>query len=189
MLKKILLGLAVVIVVFVIVVATRPTDFRVVRSATIPAAPDAVFPHINDLKKWQEWSPWAKIDPNCKVAFEGPVAGAGAKFSWDGNNDVGVGSMTITESKSPELVRIKLAFLKPMEGDSDVVFTLKPEAGGTLVTWQMDSKNGFMAKAFSLFVDCEKMCGDQFEQGFKNLKEVLAKPAPAAPPAKVTTAN
>lgn len=186
MLKKILLGLAVVIVVFVIVVATRPTDFRVVRSASIPAAPDAVFPHINDLKKWQEWSPWAKLDPNAKNTFEGPTAGTGAKFSWDGNNDVGVGSMTITESKSPESVRIKLAFLKPMEGDSDVMFTLKPEAGGTLVTWQMDSKNGFMAKAFGLFVDCEKMCGDQFEQGFKNLKAVLAAP-PA--PAKVTQAG
>lgn len=188
MLKKILLGLVAVVVavvvVVVIVVATRPTDFRVVRSVSIPAAPDAVFPHINDLKKWQEWSPWAKLDPNCKNSFEGPVAGVGAKFSWAGNNDVGVGSMTVTESKSPESVRIKLAFLKPMEGDSDVVFTLKPEGTGTLVTWQMDSKNGFAAKAFGLFVDCEKMCGDQFEQGFKNLKEVIAKPAPAAPPAK-----
>lgn len=131
MLKKILLGLAVVVVVFVIVVATRPTDFRVVRSTTIAAAPDAVFPHLNDLKKWQEWSPWAKLDPKCKNTFEGPVAGPGAKFSWAGNNDVGVGSMTITESKSPESVRIKLAFLKPMEGDSDVVFTLKPEGSGT----------------------------------------------------------
>lgn len=189
MLKKILLGLAAVIVVFVIVVATRPTDFRVVRSTTVPAAPDAVFPYINDLKKWQEWSPWAKLDPNAKNTFEGLTAGVGAKFSWEGNNDVGVGSMTITESKSPELVRIKLSFLKPMEGDSDVVFTLKPEAGGTQVTWAMDSKNGFAAKAFGLFVDCEKMCGDQFEQGFKNLKEVIAKPSAAAPPAKPTPTN
>lgn len=131
MLKKIALVFAGIIAAFCVLVATRPTDFRVVRSTTVPAAPDAVFPHINDLKKWQEWSPWAKIDPNCKVAFEGPVAGVGAKFSWAGNNDVGVGSMTITESKSPESVRIKLAFLKPMEGDSDVVFTLKPEGSGT----------------------------------------------------------
>jgi hypothetical protein len=74
-----------------------------------------------------------------------------------------------------------------MEGDSDVVFTFKPEAAGTRVTWQMDSTNNFMGKAFGLFVDCEKMCGDQFEQGFKNLKEVVAKGA--ALPAKVTQAN
>jgi hypothetical protein len=188
MFKKVLLGLIVVVAAFCALVATRPTDFRVSRSATMPVAPDVVFSHINDLKKWQEWSPWAKLDPNCKTAFEGPVAGVGAKFAWDGNNDVGVGSMTITESKPPELVRIKLAFLKPMEGVSDVTFTLKPAASGTQVTWQMDSKNGFMAKAFSLFVDCEKMCGDQFEQGFKNLKEVIAKVPPVAP-AKVTQSN
>ncbi len=185
MLKKILLGLAVVIVAFVVLVATRPSDFRVARSASIPATPDVVFPHVNDLKKWQEWSPWAKMDPNCKVVFEGPVAGVGAKFSWAGNNDVGAGSMTITESRPNEVIRFKLAFLKPMEGTCDTEFTFKPEGGATLVTWTMTGKSSFPAKAISLFMDCDKMVGGQFEQGFKNLKAVIT----AAPPAKVTQAN
>ena len=178
MLKKILLGLALVIVVFVIVVATRPPEFRVSRAASIPAAPGAVFPHVNDLKKWQEWSPWAKLDPNCKTAFEGPIAGIGAKFSWAGNNNVGEGSMTIIESRAPESVRFKLVWLKPMEGESEAVFTFKPEGGATHVTWTMTGKNGFVGKAVSLFMDCDKMVGGQFEQGLANLKTVVATTKP-----------
>lgn len=174
MLKKILIGLAVVVVAFVIVVATRPADFRVTRSTTIPAAPAVVFPYVSDLQKFQTWSPWAKIDPNCKTTFEGPVAGPGAKFSWSGNNEVGEGSMTLIESKPAGQVRYKLAFVKPMEGDCDTDFTLTPDGTGTKVTWTMTGKNNFIAKAVGLFMDCDKMCGDQFEQGFANLKGVVA---------------
>lgn len=173
MLKKILIGLAVVIVAFVIVVATRPSDFRVSRSTTIAAPAAAVFPFVNDLQKFQTWSPWAKLDPECKTTFAGPVAGQGAKFTWAGNNEVGEGSMTITESKPGELVRFKLVFLKPMEGECDTEFTFKPGGEGTDVTWTMTGKNNFIGKAMGLFMDCEKMCGDQFEQGFKNLKAAV----------------
>ena len=173
MLKKILIGLAILIVAFVIVVATRPSDFSVTRSTVIPSSPSLVFPYVNDLQKFQTWSPWAKIDPNCKTTFEGPVAGPGAKFSWAGNSEVGEGNMTITESKPTDFVRMKLHFVKPMEGDCDTEFTLKPDGEGTHITWTMTGKNNFIGKAIGLFMNCEKMCGDQFEQGFANLKGVV----------------
>jgi hypothetical protein len=34
-----------------------------------------------------------------------------------------------------------------------------------------------MAKAFSMFVDCDKMVGGEFEKGFENLKGVVGQPA------------
>ena len=40
---------------------------------------------MNDFHKWDAWSPWAKLDPNAKTAFEGPSAGEGAVFAWAGN--------------------------------------------------------------------------------------------------------
>jgi uncharacterized protein YndB with AHSA1/START domain len=181
MIKKILLGLAAVIVILVIVIALQPSDFRYTRSATIPAAPDAVFPHVNDLHKWQAWSPWAKLDPNAKNTFEGPAAGAGAKFAWVGNSDIGAGSMTITESKPNELIRFKLDFQEPFEGQCDTEFTFQPDGTGTRVTWTMAGKNNFICKAMSLVMDCDKMCGDQFEQGFANLKAAVAAQPPPAP--------
>src|SRR5258705_435901 len=89
MLIKILIGLAVLIVVFIIVVATRPADFRVTRTATISAPTAVVFGQVNDLHKWEAWNPWGKLDPACKMTCEGPAAGAGAGYTWAGNNKVG----------------------------------------------------------------------------------------------------
>jgi hypothetical protein len=79
-------------------------------------APPAVpFAQVNDFHNWQEWSPWAKLDPNAKNSFEGPTSGEGAAFRWAGNAEVGEGVMTITEAREPGLVRLKLEFKKPME--------------------------------------------------------------------------
>ena len=123
MLKKILIGVAVLIVVFVVVVNLQPSDFRVTRSTTVAAPAAVVFAQVNDLHKWEVWSPWVKIDPNSKTTYEGPAQGEGAVFKWSGNDQVGVGLMTITESRPDELVRFKLEFLKPFQGTSTAEFT------------------------------------------------------------------
>jgi hypothetical protein len=86
MLTTILIGLAVVVVVFIIVVATRPADFRVTRTTGITAPATVVFAQVNDLHKWEAWNPWGKLDPACKMTYEGPPAGTGAGYTWAGNN-------------------------------------------------------------------------------------------------------
>ena len=170
MLTPILIGLAVVVVVFVIVIATRPDDFRVTRSATIGSPPAAVFEQVNDFHMWDDWSPWAQLDPTCKNSFDGAPAGKGAKFTWDGNNKVGAGRMTIKESQPPEMIRIHLEFLRPFKATNTTEFTFKPIGSGTEVTWSMFGKNNFMSKAFSLFVNCDTMVGKDFERGLASLK-------------------
>ena len=177
MLRKILIAVAVLIVVFVIVVAMQPAEFRVSRSATFAATPAAVFAQVNDLHKWDAWSPWAKLDPNAKNSFEGPAAGVGAAMTWSGNNEVGEGRMTITESRPDELVRFRLDFMKPMSGTSTAEFTFKPDGGTTVVTWTMSGTNGFIGKAVGLFMNCDKMLGDYFEKGLASMKAIAeAKP-------------
>ena len=177
MIKKILIVLVGIVAALAVVVALQPADFRVTRSATISAPPAVVFAQVNDLHKFQDWSPWAKLDPAAKSDFQGPPAGTGAAFSWAGNMEVGEGTMTITESRPAELVRFKLDFKKPMAGTSTAEFTFKPEGGATLVTWSMEGKNGFAGKAVSLVMDCDKMVGGQFEKGLADLKKI----AEAAP--------
>ena len=130
MLKKILIGLAVLVALFVVVVAMQPSEFHVERTATIAAPPADVFAQVNDLHKWDAWSPWAKLDPNAKIAFEGPEAGQGAAMSWAGNDKVGEGKMTMVESRPSEAVKLKVDFVKPFEGTSNSDFALKPEGDG-----------------------------------------------------------
>jgi hypothetical protein len=177
MLKKILIGIAALIAIFLIVVALQPSDYRVTRSATMAAAPGTVFDQVNDLQKWRAWSPWEKIDPDMERTYDGPSAGEGAKYAWAGNSDVGEGNMTITESRPSDLIRVKLEFLKPMSSTADTEFTFKPDGDQTAVTWTMSGKNNFLAKAFCLFMNMDKMIGGQFEDGLANLKSVVERPS------------
>ena len=172
MLKTILIVVPVILIAFGIVVAMQPADFRITRTATISAPPADVFAQVNDFSKWQNWSPWAKLDPAAKSTFEGPAAGTGARFRWAGNNQVGEGRMTITESHPSDLVRIELEFLKPFKATNTAEFTFKPEGNQTVVSWSMFGKNNFMGKAMGLIMDCDKMLGGQFEQGLANMKSV-----------------
>jgi hypothetical protein len=177
MLKKILLAagaiVAVAVIGFVILVAMQPAEFRVVRTGKVSAPPAAVFAQVNDFHNWQAWSPWARLDPAAENSFEGPSAGTGAIFRWAGNDDVGKGSMTITESRPSDLIRIKLEFLEPFEDTCTAEFTFRPEGDETVVTWSMYGENDFVAKAICLFVDMDEMVGGQFEQGLANMKSVV----------------
>src|SRR5258707_1228630 len=82
-------------------------------AASIAAPSEKIFPHVNDLHQWQAWSPWAKLDPAALTSFSGADAGTGAAMAWDGNNKVGAGKMTITESRAAECIRLRLDFRKP----------------------------------------------------------------------------
>jgi len=171
---KILIALVLIAVIFAIVVAMQPAEFRITRSASIPASPAAVFAQVNDLHLWTAWSPWEKMDPALKRTYEGAAAGTGASYGWSGNNQVGEGRMTITESRPNDLIRMKLEFLKPFKATNTTEFTFKPEGNQTVVTWSMSGRNNFMCKAVGLFMNCDKMVGGQFEQGLANLKKIAA---------------
>jgi hypothetical protein len=179
MLIYILLGIAAVIALLVIFIASRPSEFRTTRSARMAAPPSAAFNQVNNLRNWEAWSPWAKLDPNCKETFEGPSAGKGSSLHWAGNKLVGEGRMEIIESRPSELVRLRLDFLKPFKATNTAEFTFKPEGGQTNVTWSMFGRNNFMFKAMGLFMNCDKMVGGQFEQGLASMKRVVEQ-SPAA---------
>lgn len=175
MLKKILIALVAIVGVFCVVAAMQPADFRVERSATLSAPADTVFAQVNNLHKWEAWSPWAKLDPNAKNTFEGPAAGVGAVMHWEGNREVGVGSMTITESRAGERIAMKLEFLKPFAATHTGEFTFKPEGNGIVVTWSMSGTKNFMGKAMGLVFSCDKMVGGKFEEGLANMKALVEK--------------
>lgn len=172
MLKAILALIVVAIIGFAIAASMQPDEFSVSRNATFNTTPDKIYPHINNLQAWNAWSPWAKLDPNAKTTFEGPAEGVGAKMLWDGNHEVGKGAMTIIESQPNERVKFQLDFEKPMAGTSYAEFTLKPQGTTTEVTWSMEGKNNFIAKAMSLVMDCEAMISEQFDKGLASLKGI-----------------
>lgn len=170
----VLLALMFIAILIIVVIAGQPCEFRVSRTAIIPAPPSTVFAQVNDLRAWQAWSPWAKLDPNAKNAFEGPASDTGASMTWSGNKKIGEGRMTITESRPVEFIRFKLDFLRPFKATNTAEFRFAPDAGATAVTWTMLGRNNLGSKIFTLFMNCEDMVGNDFERGLNNLKSVVA---------------
>jgi hypothetical protein len=169
---KILGALAMAVLLFMIVVATRPSAYQVVRSTSINSTPSIPFEEVNNFHNWEAWSPWVKIDPNLQQNYEGPTNGVGAIYTWAGNNKVGAGRMTITDTRTNEFIKIKLEFLKPFPSAADTEFSFKPDNTNTTVSWKMSGNHTFISKAMSLFIGMDQMIGPSFDQGLKHLKSI-----------------
>ena len=165
-----LAGLASLIVIVVLIAAMRPSDFRIFRSETIRAGAGALFPYIDNLRKFQEWSPYKDRDPAAKNDFDGPEAGPGAEFRWNGNSQVGQGIMKITQHTRDVNVTVDLQFIKPFPGHNTVVFSLAPNGEQTTVSWTMTGRFALMPKIVGLFINMDRMIGNDFAHGLARLK-------------------
>ncbi len=168
---KIVLALLIAAVGIVAALAARmPDQYMYTRERVIAAKPATLFAQINDLNNFNTWSPWARLDPNAKITFDGAPAGPGAAMHWDGNAKIGKGSMTIEDAVRNKSVTYDLVFEKPMAGTSVSQITLEPmDARNTKVTWSMSGTSKFHEKMIAVVMNCEKMMGEQFDAGLVNL--------------------
>jgi uncharacterized protein YndB with AHSA1/START domain len=174
MLKTILTLIVIVVVIVLIVASTKPATFRVERTSLIAAPPERVHALIDDMHAFNSWNPWLKRDPALKGVYSGPTHGKGAGYAWE-SDKVGTGSMEIVDSTPAASVRLKLDFLKPIEGHNFADFTLVPEAGSaaavnTRVTWAMYGPANFMSKVMQVFISMDRMVGKDFEEGLASMK-------------------
>ena len=170
MFKTVLIVVVVLIAAILVYAATMPDDFRVQRTTSIKASPEKIFALINDLHRWDSWSPWEKMDPAMQRTFSGATAGKGAVYAWQGNSKVGEGRMEIADASPPSRVMIKLDFIKPIEGHNTAEFTLDPKDDSTNVTWSMYGPSAYIAKVIGVFASMDKMIGKDFETGLANMK-------------------
>jgi len=175
MLKKIAVVVVVLIAAVLAYAATKPDTFHVQRSTSIQAPAEKIFPLIDDFRQQASWSPWEKMDPAMKKSLSGAPNGKGAAYEWDGNSQVGKGRIEITDSTPTSKVAMKLDMFTPFEAHNNVEFTLDATGGSTRVTWAMYGPQPFIAKVMSVFMDCDKMVGQNFEAGLANLKAIAEK--------------
>jgi len=175
MLKKISMGLILVIVVVLGLALTQPDSFKVQRSVSIKAPPEKIMGYLDDFHQWPSWSPWEKLDPNLKRTFEGAARGKGAVYAWSGNDQVGQGRMEIVGDEAPTRLDIKLDFIKPFASSNRAEFTLQPQGEVTLVTWTMSGPSQFVTKLMGVFYSMDKMIGKDFDKGLAQLKQLAEK--------------
>ena len=175
MIKIVLAVIALLIAGVLIFAATKPDVFRVERSTVIQAPAEKVFVLINDFRKWEAWSPWEKKDPSMKRTFGASTVGKGASYAWEGNKDVGQGSMEIFEAIAPTRIRLKLDFVQPFEAHNVVTFTLTPRGNATEISWAMEGPVPYFAKIIHVFMNMDAMVGKDFEAGLASLKTLAEK--------------
>jgi Polyketide cyclase / dehydrase and lipid transport len=152
--------------------ATRPSTFRIERATTIEVAPEVVFRNINDLRRWEAWSPWDKIDPDMQRHYSGTASGAGAVYGWNGNKKVGSGRLEIIKSMPFTGLRIKLDFTAPFVAHNIIEFTLTKDGDSTHVSWAMSGPQPFASKLMGLVLNIDRMVGNDFAKGLAQLKRV-----------------
>jgi uncharacterized protein YndB with AHSA1/START domain len=169
MIETILVIVVVAIAGMLGLAAMQPSAFRVERSTVVQAAPEKVFPLINDLHAFNSWNPYLKMDPETKGTYSGAPQGKGAAYAWE-SKKVGVGRMEITDTATPSKVMMRLDFFKPFAGTNVAEFTVDGRGGATNVTWAMSGQKSFVPKLMGLFFSMDNMIGKSFEDGLAELK-------------------
>lgn len=170
-LKGLLIFIVVVAVILVAVTFFLPSKVTMERSTVIDASPEMIFDQVNNLKNWDNWSPWHQLDPDMTVEYssENP-AGVGEWYSWSGNDQVGSGKLTILESNPHSNIRSEMLF-QNSEDPAFANMTFEETEEGTKVTWFFDAEMSGIGKWFGLMMD--SFLGPQYEQGLNNLDSVV----------------
>lgn len=173
MLKKVLIGLAVLVGALLLIGFALPGTYQVERSIDIKAPADQVYARIVDPKAWAAWAVWNRRDPNMKIAYSGAPSGAGAKWAWESKTE-GTGNMEFVRADPSKALEYKLYF-PDFDSTSTGALTLAPSGGGTRVTWTNAGRMGMkpIGGYFALCMD--RMIGPDFEAGLANLKTLAEK--------------
>jgi hypothetical protein len=167
-LKTVLLALLALVALFLVVALFLPSRYEIQRSIHIQARPDAIYPWVNNLKRWPEWTPWKnEKDPTLRYTYDGPEEGAGASCRWTGDKS-GKGVMTITESNPGNGAKYEI-YHGRQRSSGEILF--EPEGAGTRVIWTDAGQLGAnpLNRYFGLVID--RMIAPDFEAGLARLKQ------------------
>ncbi|NDV89992.1 polyketide cyclase [Alteromonas sp. 345S023] len=170
-LKKLLAGIGVLIALVIIAGFFLPKEFSVERTVVIDAHPKDIYPHIVDLKAWQQWGVWFTRDPDMVISYQGPDRAIGMRSQWQSVSE-GSGEMEITQLDHNKQVVYRLYFPEFDMGSTGTL-TLTPDQNGTVVSWKDEGGvgNNPIDRYFVLFMD--DLIGPDFELGLENLKTVV----------------
>ncbi len=173
-LKTILIGIIGLGILVGIVGLFIPNVVRVEREILINASPERVFSQVNSLEQFNQWSPWADLDPDTQYTYSDPGAGVGAVMTWDSDNgNVGTGRMEIQESRDNEWVKSRLEFGWGSPAEASFELSLVDGdtggTGGTRVVWGFYTYlESTIEKYFGLKLD--NWIEQAYDKGLQRLK-------------------
>ena len=173
MLKKVMISLTILILLILGIASTKESKFQYERSGIIHASKEKIFPYLSQFKLGSLWSPYEKVDLKMSKKYSEKDGIVGSTMEFSGNSDVGTGKLEILKLIPNEFVEIKLTMTKPFNAENIIQYKLTTAPEGTIFNWSMSGDGGFLGKVITIFINCEKMVGDQFNSGITNLKQII----------------
>ena len=173
--KRILLGIAGVIVLLLVIGLFIKRDYTVSREITINEPVETVFNYVVLLKNQDHYSKWAIMDPNMKKEYKGTDGTVGFVSGWDSQNkDLGKGEQEITKIEPDKRIDYELRFYRPFEAVEQAYMTTEPIGqDSTHVVWGFDGHLNYPVNLMLLFVNFDKILGADLQGGLKRLKHQL----------------
>jgi len=138
-LKRILIAVVSVLLLVLSIGYILPGAWQVERSVVIRAPAASIFPHLNSLKQWRDWTVWTRQQPELQIEYSGPDAGVGATSRWRTRDGRAV--MKIMQSERDSLVAYTVLF-NAGEFRTNGALALFSEGDGTRVVWRATGDTG-----------------------------------------------
>lgn len=167
--RKIAVWLGVLIGMLILVSFLLPSTIKVKRSVLVSAPIDRVFDQVNDLRNWEKWAPWKRMDPTMVMSFSNPPVGQNAFYKWESQNKhMGNGTLTLTRVVTNEEIITAIDFGNGENGSSKFNFAHKGDQ--IEVTWSLEDNLGWWpwSKYFGLMM--RSALKKQFDNGLTALK-------------------
>lgn len=175
--KKILFIILFLIAVILVTALFVNKEYNVERSVVINKPKSEVFEYIKYLKNQNSYSKWSLMDPSMKKKYKGTDGNVGFISAWESNDEnLGSGEQEIKKLTDGERIDYELRFLKPFKATNQTYMTVNNiNSHQTLVKWGFKGYMNYPMNVIMLFVNFEKMIGDDFQTGLNNLKGILEK--------------
>ncbi|MBB4804896.1 hypothetical protein HNP38_000168 [Chryseobacterium defluvii] len=177
-LKRIILFLAGLLIIWLIIAAFIPGDCKYEKSISINAPAEKVWKNTNTLKAMDQWSPWNDLDPNMKKDWMGVAGQSGEKVCWDSKKEeAGKGCQEVKKiDAANKRIDTSIRFLTPYESEANAYVTIVPEGNGSKATWGFTSQIPYPFTVMKLFMNMEDQIGDDYQKGLSRLKALSEKP-------------
>lgn len=174
-LKKVLIGIGVIIAIPLIVALFIPKEYAVEREIIINKPKAEVFDYIKYLKNQDNFSKWATMDPAMKKSYRGTDGTVGFVSAWESQDDeVGTGEQEIVKITEGDRIDYELRFMEPFEAQEPAFMTTESVSPtSTRVRWGFSGEMPYPLNIMMLFYDMEEMIGADLNYGLQRLKEEL----------------
>ena len=175
--KRILFSILGIIALALLVALVMPKEYSVEREVTINQPKDSVFTYVKYLKNQDNFSVWAKIDPNMKKTFTGVDGSVGAISAWESENEnVGIGEQEIKKITEGARIDFELRFKVPFESTASAYMATESiSSKETKVKWVFSGNMPYPMNIMLPFMGMDEMLGKDLQQGLDNLKVIMEK--------------